>query len=119
MKRLLVLVFLFVVPLQFSYAAIAAYCEHEPAPALVTAGHLGHHAHQHEADSGSAGDERIPPGKLDPDCAQCHLVHFNLVAPVLQPLLPDVTTVAVPFNSQFILLLLRDTLFRPPLLALA
>lgn len=74
MRRWLVILMLTLLPLQFSWAAVAAYCTHEASP---NAEHVGHHAHQH------AGGETAQPkvaktdaGKLagmqDLDCAQCH-----------------------------------------------
>ena len=56
-------------PLQPSWAAVSVYT-HQTS---VTADHPGHHAHQHPADAGGAGDS--DPAKLgegEPDCGACH-----------------------------------------------
>ena len=76
MRRLLALFVLALLPLQFSWAAVAVYCEHE----TQGAGHFGHHEHQHEADAvahadpspdtDAAGDKA--PGAMDLDCGHCH-----------------------------------------------
>lgn len=69
MKRLLLLFLLALFPLQASWAAVAAYCQHEEGQA---AEHFGHHDHKHEA---SNADKSEPLGKafagLDLDCASC------------------------------------------------
>lgn len=105
-------------PLQFSWAAVAAYCAHEAAPAghsTATAGatHLGHHEHQHpqraqaepaadapaDADADSAGPAQADkmPGAIDVDCGQCH-GHCS-VMPSLPSALPGVPVAALPRTS--------------------
>ena len=74
MRRLLSILLLVLLPLQFSWAAVASYCEHEAGP---DAAHVGHHAHQHDdAHSGEPGldDNGGEPSvkAIDLDCAQCH-----------------------------------------------
>jgi hypothetical protein len=76
MRRFLAVILLAMLPLQFSWAAVATYCAHESRGD----GHFGHHEHRHHADAGSdagldaeadaAGDKA--PGALDLDCGQCH-----------------------------------------------
>ena len=118
MKRLLALIFLVVVPLQLSQAAIAAYCAHE-ADAGQTV-HLGHHIHQHEAGSDSSTSKRIPLGKIDADCAQCHFCCLNIVAATPPAFLASkLATRGMWFATQFVRSLPPDTLYRPPLFALA
>ena len=73
MHRWFALILMALLPIQLSWAAVAAYCAHE-SDARVE--HPGHHDHQHRADVGmqadksSAGDKA--PGELDLDCGQCH-----------------------------------------------
>jgi len=77
MRRWLAIVLLALLPLQFSWAAVSAYCAHE---ADVQSGHLGHHQHpQHAfaADTGDDGDAGTPFGKTGNagnghDCGHCH-----------------------------------------------
>ncbi len=80
-RRFLVIVLLAFLPLQFSWAAVAAYCGHEE-PAGAT--HVGHHEHQHhEETAGNAepvadldvteeGTGEKSPGAMDLDCSHCH-----------------------------------------------
>jgi hypothetical protein len=74
--RFLAIVLLAMLPLQFSWAAVASYCQHE----TRGAGHFGHHEHEHHADAGpnaepvadtdTQGDKA--PGAMDLDCGHCH-----------------------------------------------
>jgi hypothetical protein len=80
-RRLLATLLLALLPLQFSWAAVAVYCGHE---AQAGAGHFGHHEHQHHANANSdaapVADLDAPtdaqaekaPGALDLDCGHCH-----------------------------------------------
>lgn len=81
MRRFLAIVLLALLPLQFSWAAVAAYCGHE---APTEAAHFGHHEHQHHDGIGAADDaEPVADAKADPgadkspaamdlDCGHCH-----------------------------------------------
>ncbi len=74
MKRLVIILILMLFPLQATWAAIGAYCQHESG---ATAQHFGHHAHQHKADEGKSKKSSLP--KLDADCAFCcvsGIAHF-------------------------------------------
>ena len=81
-------------PLQFSWAAVAVYCEHE----TQGAGHFGHHEHQHDADAGPHGDAAPDadatgdkaPGAMDLDCGHCHgQCSVMLSLPLAPPGLPS------------------------------
>jgi hypothetical protein len=79
MRRLLSILLLVLLPLQFSWAAVAPYCGHEAAPEVQ---HVGHHAHEHHADVpavpvaqaevGEQAAAEATPWMVDLDCAQCH-----------------------------------------------
>lgn len=71
MRRLLIILMLMVVPFQLSWAAAAAYCQHESNPAVS---HFGHHTHQHSASTAESKSS-MPKAQLgvDDDCATCHL----------------------------------------------
>ncbi len=57
-------------PLQLSWAAVSAYCEHETGAA---AQHVGHHDHQHKADADREyGGNLKAMGGMDADCGTCH-----------------------------------------------
>ena len=78
MRKCLAIVLLVFLPLQFSWAAVASYCQHETGAA---AKHFGHHAHQHKAADGK--DASPDPAKTlggDPDCASCHAGCFSVLS---------------------------------------
>jgi hypothetical protein len=76
LRRILAIVLLAMLPFQFSWAAVASYCEHE----AQDAGHFGHHQHEHRADADpsaeavAATDPQADkaPGAVDLDCGHCH-----------------------------------------------
>lgn len=70
MRRWLSILLLVFLPLQFSWAAVGVYCQHETGSA---AKHVGHHDHQHKADA--SHDDKADPkasGGIDNDCGACH-----------------------------------------------
>ena len=70
MRRWLTILLLVCMPLQFSIAAVNAYCGHETGS---TAQHGEHNDHQHTAnapDGGGADSE--PFNTIDTDAAGCH-----------------------------------------------
>lgn len=85
MRSFLAFVMLALLPLQFSWAAVASYCGHETQAGVE---HLGHHDHQHHADAsdGAGLDTDLAttsdvtsdavdgkaPGAMDLDCGHCH-----------------------------------------------
>jgi hypothetical protein len=77
MRRLLAIIVLLALPLQWSFAAVAVYCQHETAPAAKL--HLGHHERP-------AIDRSVVPDKSnsgipgDSDCPMCHLLCASAVA---------------------------------------
>ena len=85
MRRWLVILLLALLPLQFSWAAVAAYCGHETGR---QAQHMGHHAHQHGdqaqalADLDSAPADQAAPAGFDLDCGHCHGAGASMPAPV-------------------------------------
>jgi hypothetical protein len=75
MRRLVVLLFALILPLQFAWSAAAAYCQHETD--AVASRHFGHHSHVHQGhgatskstEAGSAGGSGL---SVDHDCGTCH-----------------------------------------------
>jgi hypothetical protein len=67
MKRYLAIFLLVLLPLQFSWAAMAGYCEHESA---VTAEHPGHHSHDHASADQQEFNKNVAQSH---DCATCHM----------------------------------------------
>lgn len=91
-------------PLQFSWAAVGMYCEHE----TDGAGHFGHHEHQHKADAGphsdllSEADEMgdKAPGSMDLDCGHCHgQCSVMLTLPAEPPELLSTATLSATTNE--------------------
>ncbi|MDQ3261852.1 MAG: hypothetical protein M3Q00_13935 [Pseudomonadota bacterium] len=71
-RRLAVVFLLLLVPLQLSWAAVTAYCEHETKAASH---HIGHHEHKHQADQSNTHDDPASGSKssnFDADCGICH-----------------------------------------------
>jgi hypothetical protein len=71
MRRLVVFLLL-IVPLQLSWAAVSAYCEHETEAASH---HVGHHEHKHQSEQPSKGHDPGADSKsssFDADCGVCH-----------------------------------------------
>lgn len=54
MRRLAVFLLLLALPLQYSWAAVGAYCQHEENAAEW---HFGHHVHKHIEDAKGEGPE--------------------------------------------------------------
>ncbi len=101
MRRLFILALLALLPLQFSWAAVASYCEHE----TQGDGHFGHHEHQHRvnatSDAGPVSDADLQAdptsGAMDLDCGHCH---GNLSAlPTLSAKPPALLSTAPPTAS--------------------
>jgi hypothetical protein len=76
MKKLLFLL-LVLLPLQWTAAAVASYCQHETG---LAAKHTGHHDHKHESSSETGGQTPKSSGAIDDDCAICHLSCGGLTA---------------------------------------
>jgi hypothetical protein len=84
-RRIFVILLLALLPLQFSWAAVASYCGHETQAGVE---HFGHHDHQHhDGVNGAVGLNADPvttsdanrdagdgkaPGAMDLDCGHCH-----------------------------------------------
>lgn len=86
MHRWLAILLLALLPLQFSWAAVAAYCGHEPGQQSE---HLGHHEHEHQHAQATPHDgvasEEGPsgPSGFDVDCGHCHASFVSV--PVMAP----------------------------------
>lgn len=72
MTRLLLIVLMLVLPVQWTWAAAASVCSHEE---TVESTHFGHHEHAHQGPS--ATDDAVDDGQAGslaahPDCGVCH-----------------------------------------------
>lgn len=77
-KKLFLILLLLVMPLQSSWAVVAAYCQPE---AEVTAKHFGHHEHQHERHHAQVGQDSDEDSKslTTSDCLDCHGLYSGMV----------------------------------------
>jgi hypothetical protein len=90
MRRLVAILLLMVLSVQFTWAAAASYCEHEKD---TTTQHVGHHDHQHATNVSPADKAADAPDQdgskasgTHADCAYCQLSaakSFSTVALVL------------------------------------
>ena len=88
MKRWLLVLLMWVLPLQLSFAAVAPYCAHEEGAA---AQHFGHHSHDHQDGKGQDEHQSKLPG-ADPDCDYCQhagSAALPLPLPALLSMLPQ------------------------------
>lgn len=91
MRRWLSILLLVLMPFQFSWAAVATYCEHESG---TRAKHFGHHEHKHQQPAGESSEASKVKlsGALGGvlDTADCHFhcqCTVDLPAPLVMPLL--------------------------------
>ena len=71
MKRYLAIFLLVLLPLQFSWAAVASYCQHET---VETVEHPGHHSHVNASDDHQETHKNSSQSAgMDHDCATCHM----------------------------------------------
>ena len=71
-RRLVFILLLAILPIQFSWAVASSYCQHEAGSASE---HFGHHQHKHRAAADDASKDQ-KAGVLagaDDDCDFCHL----------------------------------------------
>lgn len=105
MRRRLVIVLMFLLPLQFSWAAAATYCRHEAGEGTM---HLGHHVHSHGESGAHAHAEGHPEDKpgnagqatLDDDCAYCHGFYLKLVQIEHPDASPAFSTSVPPYQTR-------------------
>jgi hypothetical protein len=112
MKRLLIILMLIVVPLQLSWAAAAAYCEHESQPKTV---HFGHHEHKHIASAAEIkSDVSKSAAAIDGDCTSCHLGGIAiLTVPTPAPSLNQLSAPAVAAGNSLLASSRSSRLERP------
>jgi len=70
MKKYLVIFLLVLLPLQFSWASVASYCQHETD---VATKHPGHHTHDHASTDHPEATKNAAQSVVDHDCATCHM----------------------------------------------
>ena len=69
-KKILLILLMVLLPVQFAWSAAAVYCQHEKGGSL----HFGHHTHEHKDKAEQKiGDSKLT--KADNDCEYCHLFY--------------------------------------------
>lgn len=76
--RLLIVILLWIVPLQMSYAAASGYCSSSEQGSVTS--HFGHHVHKHVPSGGD--DNNAAKLGVDLDCGLCHLANGHIVVGV-------------------------------------
>jgi len=129
-RRLILLFFMVLLPLQWSWAAAARVCQHE-----AGGGHFGHHVHTHthahaldaaedaaeEAEEEAANSADTPSSSLQehPDCPSCHGLGAVCVSVALPPW-PQVQAAAPPRGPlPWPARVRADGVLRPPQIFLA
>jgi hypothetical protein len=99
MRKLLTILLLALLPLQFSWAAVAGYCEHEVG---VASEHVGHHEHRHADAERQDNDSKnvTTTGVMHPDCATCHGGGVAATGSFLQALTISLLTLTSSEDSQ-------------------
>lgn len=97
-RRIVFILLLAILPVQFSWAAVSAYCRHETGAA---AKHFGHHEHQHQSqhqsqhqnqhkadDDSSLKDKKAASSaQADKDCGSCQFSAAQPI-PTAEPVIP-------------------------------
>lgn len=86
MRRWLSILLLVFMPFQFSWAAVATYCEHESGARVK---HFGHHEHEHQQPAGEPGEASKAEFGGALDTADCHFhcqCTVDLPAALLMPM---------------------------------
>ncbi|ODU57073.1 MAG: hypothetical protein ABT02_18465 [Comamonadaceae bacterium SCN 68-20] len=96
MRRLVLICMMLLLPIQWTWAAAAAYCAHESSAA---ARHIGHHEHVHKASAAEGSKKAsIAAGALDLDCDYCHLSAAQWL-PALHDVLPPAMGAVSPLED--------------------
>lgn len=134
MQRLVLVLLMLILPVQWTWSAAASLCRHEAS--TQQARHFGHHEHAHAEGNRLTAETAKPPGSAvaastadDPglpgdasgthaDCAACHVAAPALV--MQAPALPDgpAALAATPYQRS-ITAGLPERLTRPPHACLA
>lgn len=87
MKKILLIVLLTILPIQYAWSMAAVYCQHEQGK--VT--HFGHHGHQHQVQADDQSDHGTPSKAKANAHGDCEVCHHAVQASVL-----DHVAVAAP-----------------------
>ena len=116
MRKVMLVLFMMFLPMQWSTAAVAQYCAHETDRAAQK--HLGHHAHEHEDHATDRTDEGNDK-TFDADCPTCIAHGAHVIGAPASPLASADAVLEPIFYLAFVPEPLPRDLFRPPLSHLA
>ena len=116
MKRFFAILLMLMLPLQWSYAAVAEYCQHEEG--VIAQNHIGHHVHEHVEHADKTPDDKAKKfGFGDLDCPSCQHSTTFVILDLPAAALPHASVSPIVFLSQSIPYRSPDNPFRPPLAA--
>lgn len=114
MKRLFAILLMLILPLQWSYAAVADYCQHEEVVAAQD--HFGHHAHKHVEHVEKSPDDKAKKISFgDIDCPNCQHSTSFAIHDLPAATIPHASVAPITFLIQSIPHRSPDNPFRPPL----
>ena len=110
MKKILLILLLTILPIQYAWSMAAVYCGHEQMSEQGTTTHFGHHGHQHQAQAGDDTDDGQTAESKSQSKSQshgdCEVCHHAVQASVLddnEVAAPAVTKAyAVPSHFQYL-----------------
>ncbi|MBL8525745.1 MAG: hypothetical protein JNN20_18845 [Betaproteobacteria bacterium] len=111
MRHLIAILIVFLLPVQWTFAAVSTYCRHEATPAAQI--HAGHHDHEHVGAVKKAA-KVDSSGFEDLDCPSCLTSFVNAVVMAEMPSLHATTAVPILWHSHLIPDRSPDNPFRPP-----
>lgn len=116
LRRLVLILMLALLPLQWTWAAAASVCQHEEivagADGASASPHFGHHEHKHEG--GHEPTQNDKGGGIDLDCPSCHVAAPALLMPRLDGPSPQAQAMAATPYRRSITAGLPERLIRPP-----
>ncbi len=115
MRKLIAILVICILPIQWSFAAVAEYCQHEVGVAAQN--HLGHHAHEHvdkHVDESQEGKSK-KSAMNDVDCPACCHSTGATIFTLSAATIPRNSAEPVTFHFQRIPYRSPDNPFRPPL----
>ncbi len=108
MRKFVAFLMLVLLPLQFSVAVAARYCQHETGPGAAHFGHHEHSCHGGQAQAKPAADGKVAegsctentklPGANDHDCGACHAGCAAALTTPIKPITVATVSTAVGFH---------------------
>lgn len=123
MQRIVLVLLLMLLPVQWTWAAAASICRHET---NIHANHFGHHEHRHDhptsvTPSSDAADDTQTQSEsgIHADCATCHAAVPGLMMPPADVLGVPLPHLALTPYQRSVTTGVPERLIRPPHVRLA